>query len=247
VTFVVVQRSGPVYHAEGTVLLFPPEITIERNDAANVEGNPYLYLSGLTDARDVLVRAITARSARDEVVAQAPDSEYDVTPDFDSSGPIILVRVDAATPDGAVAGLTEILGRVPPTLVELQTGLGIDRSAFITSRVVTEDSRPTVVRKGQIRAGIATAAALLAVSVLLIGLLDGLLAGRRRGRAESTSAGSPVAESAAAESGLPEGVGVAEPLGRDESRPGRGAARPRPRKRKPRRPESVDDDVPASR
>lgn len=179
-TYLVTTSVGPTYHVEGSVLLLPPEIAQERDPTAQVQGNPYLYLGGLTAARDVVVKAVTSRTARDKVDAVAPGAEYEVTPDFDSSGPIFLLKVDAPTKESALAGLNALIASIPPTLRDLQDGLSIESSAFISSRVITSDVAPETVRKGQIRAAIATAAAVSALSVLAIGLLDGLMGGRRR-------------------------------------------------------------------
>jgi hypothetical protein len=179
-TYLVTTSVGPTYHVEGSVLLLPPEIAQERDPTAQVQGNPYLYLGGLTAARDVVVKAVTSRTARDKVDAIAPGAEYEVTPDFDSSGPIFLLKVDAPTRESALAGLNALIASIPPTLRDLQDGLSIESSAFISSRVITSDVAPETVRKGQIRAAIATAAAVSALSVLAIGLLDGLMGGRRR-------------------------------------------------------------------
>jgi hypothetical protein len=180
-TAFMVNRIGPTYEAQGTVLLFPPTTTVQQGSTTETLGNPYLMLGGLTQARDVVIRTITSKSAREQIAKTHPGVKYTATPDFTTGGPLILVTVSAKTSEQTVDALESVLDTVPQSLEKLQNDLNLEDNALITSRQLTADERPDVVRKGQIRAGILVAALTLAVALLLIGLYDGLIGSRRSG------------------------------------------------------------------
>ena len=161
-------------------------------------GNPYLALGGLTQPRDVVVRSVNAQATYLEICAAAGDASYEamrkelcaahpgityeVTPDFNSNAPVILVTVKANTPQNAITSLNVLMNRIPSSLATLQGGLGLRPNADITTKPIQADTVPQIVRKDQIRAGVVAGGGLLALGLLLIGLLDGWLsslAGRR--------------------------------------------------------------------
>lgn len=179
-TTLTVNKVGPTYTAEGTVLLFPPTTTVERGSESVTEGNPYLFLGGLNQARDILIRSLTSSSSREAIKRQVRSATFEMVPDLSTSGPVIAVNVGAPTRAEALQALDAVVARVPDQLSDMQSGLGLARSALITSKVLTLDTKPKVVRKGQIRAGIVAGAGTLALSLLLIGLFDGLWSARRR-------------------------------------------------------------------
>ncbi|WP_426241938.1 hypothetical protein [Nocardioides sp. LHG3406-4] len=190
VTYLVVERVGPSYVSKGTVLLFPPKTTIAESDQSVTQGNPYLYLGGLNPARDILIRTMTSTSARDAIEEQYPGAGYEMSSDPGSDGPIIAIEVSGTSAAETLDALGTLLDEVDESLADLQAGLDIDDSAYISSRTLTADERPEVVRKGQIRSGIVAGASVLTLSLLAIGLLDGLVAGR--GRNDRTSGTQPV-------------------------------------------------------
>ncbi len=182
-TWFVVNRIGPTYEAQGTTVLFPPTTTVQQGSTTETLGNPYLMLGGLTQARDIVLRTITSKSARAELAESQPLAQFEATPDYTTGGPLVLVTVKAPTPEEAVAGLEAVLAEVPRSLEALQADLDLEKKARITSKQLTADETPDVLHKEQIRGGIVVGALTLAVSLLLIGLFDGLV-GSRRGGAE---------------------------------------------------------------
>ena len=193
-SYVTVDKVGPTYEANGAVLLLPPVTTVEKNESDTV-GNPYLLLDGLGQIRDIVIRTMLAQathdelcrpqaepayeSMREELCGPHPGVTYDVTQDYTNRAPIILVTVEANSTTNMVTALSAVVDRVPIILTDLQAGLKVKPNAEITSAVLVSDKKPEIVRKSQIRAGIAVGAGTLALSLLMIGLLDGLLAARR--------------------------------------------------------------------
>lgn len=177
-TYYVVDTVGPTYEAEGSVLVFPPVATVQRQTEVQTQGNPYLVLNGVSLARDIVIRSLTSKSTLDEIANQYPDSTFDATPDFTNSAPIILITAKANSAAEATAALAAVMDLVPKTLADLQSGLDLPNDAEITSRPLIADTDPDAVHSGQIRAGIVAAAVALGLGLLMVGLLDGLLTGR---------------------------------------------------------------------
>ena len=186
---------GPTYEAKGTTLLVPPGATLQQRPGEAVStGNPYLELSGLGQARDIVVRSMSSQTTFIELCGASGDAAYEamrqslcrsrpkvtytVTPDYESSAPVILMTVEASTPEEAVTALDAVMDRVPVSLRTLQDSLNLRARTDITSTPVTADVVPVVVRKDQIRAGILVGGGLLALGLLAIGLLDSLLLSR---------------------------------------------------------------------
>lgn len=177
-TFYIVQKVGPTYEAEGSVLVFPPVATVQRETELQTQGNPYLVLGGVSQARDIVIRALTSKATQEELANEYPDSSFEATPDFTNSAPIILITTKASSSDQAVAALAAVMDRVPSILVDLQSGLDLPTEAQITSRPLVADPSPDPVYSTQIRAGLVAGVAALGLGLLFVGLLDGLLAGR---------------------------------------------------------------------
>lgn len=201
-TLYVVDKVGPTYEADGSVLVFPPVATVQRETELQAQGNPYLVLNGVSQARDIVIRTLTSKSTLDEVANEFPGSTFEATPDFTNSAPIILITAEAGSSADATAVLATVMDRVPKILVDLQSGLDLPSQAEITSRPLVADAEPDPVYSGQIRAGLVAGVVALGLGLLLIGLLDGLLAGRAaKKRSERTgdeknhrSAGSSAAQ-----------------------------------------------------
>jgi hypothetical protein len=163
-------------------VLLPPESTVEEG------GNPYLQLANLKQVVDVTMRALSSQEAVDAVAAEAPSGTYEILPDYETSGPIFIITADDKTPTATLATLEAVKDKVAPTLANLQNALAITPNSQITSKIVTTDSKPTTVRKVQIRALIAALGVGLALSALAIGLIDSFLIRRGRRRHPDSSA-----------------------------------------------------------
>ena len=192
-SLLTIAKVGPTYEAKGAVLILPPVTSVQQSRESL--GNPYFMLDGLTAIRDIVIHSIMAQDTKDELCRwrATPDYErmrvqlcrrnpgvsYEAEPDFTNNAPIILVTVNADSATNAAVGLNAVRERVPRVLSDLQAGLRLGPNAEITSMPLTADSKPAIVHKSQVRAGIVAGAGTLALCLLIIGLVDGLLATRR--------------------------------------------------------------------
>jgi len=186
-TYLVYDRVGPTYEATGTSLVFPPSQTPGPTGDTS-QGNPYLTLGGVNQARDVLVRALTSKAVGDEFGQRFPGTTFEVVPDYTNSAPIILFTIEAKTPGDAVAALQDLMGRVPVELDALQEGLDLGEQEKVTSVALTQDQSPTTTHKAQLRGAILVAAMLIGAGLLMIALVDGILSGGRRRRQQADDA-----------------------------------------------------------
>lgn len=245
-TLLAVLLVGPTYQAKGAVLLVPPGTTLQlRPGTTTSAGNPYLELSGLGQARDIVIRSMSAKSTyvelceatgdarytamRDDLCSANPSVSFEITQDYESSAPVILVTAEAGTAQDAVTALQTIMDRVPSTLTELQGGLNLRPKAAITSTPIVADTLPDVEHKDQIRAAVLAGGGVLALGVLLIGVVDGLFGPRRRPAAAAKPEG-------VVEEDQPRAV-TAEPASEDDELDAEDAPEPEHRSaRKPARP-----------
>ncbi|WP_028471909.1 hypothetical protein [Nocardioides alkalitolerans] len=192
-----IARSMPAsYDVSSSILLLPPASSV------GDEGNPYLYLSGLGQAVDVLVTRLTSDAVAQPVLERHPGVTLTVERDVSTTGPIILVSAsgpDAADGESTVA---EVVAALPGQLADLQSALDVPDGSVITSTVLTapEDAAPNT--KARTRAATAVVGAGLVLSVLVTALADRVLLDRRRRR--TGEAADPVA--------VPEPVTVPEPV-----------------------------------
>lgn len=178
---------APTYQAKSSLVLVPPETT------TGTSGNPYLFLGGLQQSVDVLTRALGADNIRAEVAKRAPAGTYDVTADFGTSAPILLIEAKDSTSNGAQLLLDSVKKQVPLTLGDLQESLGVKTGSQITSVVVTTDDKPQPIQKGRYRAIALVGVMALGLGFLAIGAIDGLLLARtgRKPRADEAESADP--------------------------------------------------------
>ena len=217
-----VVRLGPSYEAVGAVLILPPVTSARGSTTTTTSGNPYLQLDGLGQVRDIVIRAMSAKTTFDELCrpretpgyeemrvelcrSNGPRVTYEALPDATNGAPIVVVTVEANSEANAIVVLTAVMDRAPTILSELQSGLRLGANEEITSTVLVQDRRPEAVHKTQIRAGIVVGGGVLAVGLLLIGLFDGLIAARRA-RSRKTESVQPDGDRSAAAEAPPAGA-----------------------------------------
>ena len=175
VVFVMVPAS---WTARASVLILPPATVVGET------GNPYLFLGGLGQASDVLAKRLDAEDAHTSAEERYSGAEFTVGTDRGSPAPVILIEVDAPTADEALALAGELHAQVPVELVAMQRELDVPSDALITKSDITVDTVATLNPKARIQLTAIVAAAGLALTILLIGLVDGL-ARRRRDRTDA--------------------------------------------------------------
>ncbi|MGC5628595.1 hypothetical protein ACPYO6_10165 [Georgenia sp. Z1344] len=170
-------RSIPTtYEATGSLLLMPS------TDTVGAEGNPYLYLNGMIDARDVLLRRAGSTENYTSVVAEHPGTAYTLGSDPTTQSPIVTVAVEGATPEDALAVMHGALENVEENLDAMQDEVGLpDGQRLGASPLVLADSA-TASRTAAARLAIVVLGAGGLGTLLVAGLVDGALMRRRERR-----------------------------------------------------------------
>jgi hypothetical protein len=179
---------GPSYERAASELLVPGTTSIPKG------GNAYLYLGGLTQASDVLVRALQSETVQGPLLKGHAGTKIQVARDNSTSGPMLTLTVTGASRQAVDTVFDGMLKAVPTTLTALQDDIKAPADGRISALQLTADGQPTVVQKGRMEAIAMAGAGGLALTLLAVGLIDGLLLARadRRARREAertTSAG----------------------------------------------------------
>ncbi len=169
---------GPTYESSASMALVPGPATIVEN------GNPLLYLGGLTQARDVLVKSVEADEVMRSFSDVHPGTTIDVLPDGSSSGPLITVSVSAASEQAATVAMADMMTTVSTELRHLQDEVAVPETSRMSALMLARDFEPTVVRKTQMRA-VGTALAVgVGLTLFVTATIDGLLLARSARRRE---------------------------------------------------------------
>lgn len=171
-TAVVSSSVPPIYQMQASVVLVPGKSVIVEG------GNPFLYLSGLVQARDVLVRTLGSTEVQAPIASRYPGATVAVQADATTSGPMVVISAEAQRPQAARGALHAMLTALPTQLVRLQDEVGAPTTARIKPLTLTVDNEATAVTKGRTRAVLAVVAVGIVATVLLTGLADGLLLAR---------------------------------------------------------------------
>ncbi|KHL01230.1 hypothetical protein [Sinomonas humi] len=167
------------YKVSGSAVLLPSEQSV------GAGGNPYLFLSGLGQAMDVLTRKMTAPDVTSRLTADFPRTTYTAAPDVTSGSSILVVTVKSSSSAQATAALAAVLNDVPVELSAMQDELKVPSNSRISSMQVAQPDAPIVDGKPRIQAVAAVGVAGLLVAVLFTALLDGILLRRAAGRVRS--------------------------------------------------------------
>lgn len=174
---------SPTYQRNATLLLVPGAATVPD------DGNPYFYLAGLTQAADVVVRAVSSENVKRDIADQYPGVSFQVTRDPTTAGPVISVVVDAPDDAAAEAVVASLVGRAGNDLERLQAEDNILPSYRIQLRTVAVDDHSTL----RERTRLVAAAGVGALTLGAVGLLAVILAVRatRPESAKRSDAGDP--------------------------------------------------------
>jgi hypothetical protein len=175
---------GAEYQRSASQVLVPGDNAIPEG------GNPFIYLGGLEQAADVLVRAAAAESVVGPITKEHPGTTIEVRRDFSTSGPMIVLTVTGRDERAVAGALTSAIDSVSTTLDDLQASAGVEEARRIGLLPLTADVSSTVLQQDRVRLAAVIAVAGIAATVLLIGLLDGTAV---RGRTEEQRHTSSVA------------------------------------------------------
>ena len=179
----------PRHESQANVVLIPPESTVDKG------GNPYLYLGNLNQAVDVLIRAVNSDQVRTAVGDRAPDGAYEITSDWTTSAPMMILTVTAHTSAQVTRLQSAVLDQIPVALGRLQDDLAVPADSRIQTKVVSSDAMPGVDRKSQAQMLAIIGAGSLFAMLLMIAAYDNLrLRLARRKAAAHTVARPPDAD-----------------------------------------------------
>lgn len=174
-TFTTVE---PGYERTATQLLLPGEGTIPTGAT-----NPFLFLGGLTQSADVLVRSLNSEEAAGAVMKDYPGTEIEVSKDPRTSGPIVLFTVTAKSNANAAGALNDLLTSSAGILSRLQAEQNVRAVDRITISTLTHDKSSTLQQRNRIGATVGVGVGIVVLTVLGASLVEGLSRrGRRRSR-----------------------------------------------------------------
>ena len=160
------------YESTADVLLLPAKTTVGPGN------NPYLALDGLQTIADVVSRAMVDETSVRSVEAAGGSDRFEVSADPTTNGPVILISVDEESGAAAENTLGLVLDRLPTTLQSIQQDAGVPQAFRITSLEITENA-PVEVRKSQLRAALVALAGGIALTLLVVSIVDTVLTRRR--------------------------------------------------------------------
>ena len=170
-----VERSVPTtYSATGSILLMPS------TDTVGAGGNPYLYLNGMIDARDVLVRRAGSSENRESVIGEHTGTSYVLEPDPATQSPIVTARVEGDSAQATVQVLDAALANLNDSLATMQEEQGVPTGQQLTAVPLLQDTTAIASRTTALRAAIVVVGVGTLGTLVLAGLLDNLLRHRRR-------------------------------------------------------------------
>ncbi|WP_040162173.1 YveK family protein [Nigerium massiliense] len=182
--FLVFSAIGPTYVTKATSTLIPPPAVVAAQQKQNpgTPANPLLYLGGLSDARDLVVRDLQSEQVQQAIGEKHPGATVKAAEDPSSQSPLVLIESEAKTPEESQAALNDTKNQIRTTLKRIQDELQITEQNRVSAMDVSADASPTVSRRNQTQfAGLAGAGTLV-VMLLLLGLVDAALRGREQRR-----------------------------------------------------------------
>lgn len=226
----------PGYERTATQLLIPGQLSLPEN------ANPFLFLGGLSNAADVLVRAVGSERVINDILEDEQGVEVEVTRDGSTSGPVILITVTAPSDAQAASVVATLVERTSTELEALQDTERIPAGNRITVMPITIDDTGTLQQRDRLVATVGAGILVAVITVIAASFVDGLARQkRRRPSSEDPDADAEEDEDADAEAeddvpadDAPEAVSASIHAG--DVAPDKligGSARPVPRKKKP--------------
>jgi uncharacterized protein involved in exopolysaccharide biosynthesis len=176
---VAVQMNAPdKFKAQASLVLMPSSQSIGE------AGNPYLYLGGMSEALDILIRKLSSQPVKERVTENFGTATYTVEPDRGTNGAILVITANADTPEVTMSFLKAVMDEAPRSLNEMQEALNVAAPARITTMSLLVDRQATPEVKARTQLVLISAAGGAALTLLVAVLLDGLLLTRKRRKQE---------------------------------------------------------------
>ncbi|MEU3848036.1 hypothetical protein AB0E44_13750 [Micrococcus terreus] len=169
----VYQVVPSTYEATGTAVLMPSRATVGE------EGNPFLYLGGMTNAIDVMIRRTNDPQIREQLEEQFPDAELTISRDLTTDSPITVVNVQAPDPESAIALRDIGLNLAEQNLDTMQNELNLPTDLRISMRTVVVDEVAEEDTRNPLRLALVVMAGGFVATFLLTGMIDGALTRRK--------------------------------------------------------------------
>lgn len=169
----VYQVVPSTYEANGTAVLMPSQATVGE------EGNPFLYLGGMTNAVDVMIRRTNDPQIREQLEEQFPDAELTISRDLTTDSPITVVNVQAPDPESAIALRDIGLNLAEQNLETMQNELNLPSDLRISMRSVVVENVAEEDTRVPLRLSLVVLAGGLVATFLLTGMIDGALTRRK--------------------------------------------------------------------
>lgn len=169
----------PKYERTATQVLLPGTSSLPDN------ANPYYYLGGLSQAADVLVRAVGSENVLSEIQAEHPGVTVEVSRDPTTSGPVVYIAVTAPS-DGEAAAVLHLL--VEKTVSELDALQDVSEAAKadrISVVPVSVDESSTLRQRERLVGTVGVVGLLSALTILIAAVVEGLSSRSARRRQES--------------------------------------------------------------
>jgi len=166
--------TGDDYERTATQVLLPGESSVPE------DGNPYLYIGGLGQAADIVVRALSSPNVVDPIVQRHPGTEITVERDPSTSGPVFMITVLASSDRTAEDVVDTLVARTAIVLDELQDEQSIAERDRITVMPIFVDEESVVERRNRLTVTAFVGVGSAVLVLVLAALTDGIVLSRAR-------------------------------------------------------------------
>ncbi len=167
---VAAARLVPAKYVATTQMVLVPPLS-QRSTSYSGVVNPYMNLAGLQSMADVVSRAMMDDETA-QALKKAGVSQYKVSYDALSAGPILIAEADASSPKKASDALAVLTRQVPLAVARLQGAAAISPRSFIHVAVIAGPSTPVKSSKTQLRAIAVSLVGGLVLTLLAVSFID---------------------------------------------------------------------------
>lgn len=159
----------PTYEGESSLLLMPP------TEVVGDHGNPYLYLGGMNEALDVLIRRANAPDAIAAIEEKFDGVKVSSDADRTTSAPIVVISVSGLAEDDVLKVLDAERSTVIRNLESMQNELDVPPNMRISTKDLVIASEAEANQKMAIQLAILVVAAGSVGTLMFTGFIDGQL------------------------------------------------------------------------